>query len=111
MIWDDNGLSIVSGLIHLQISYSVLLAVMAGGALALFAGFVYLQFFTPDHSGMCQWERIPSDSRHPLFPKWQCRTCLLEGYSEADNPPGKCRETLSGSADRETGMPPQNPTA
>ena len=94
MIWDDNGLIVIFGESHFQMSQMAILTGLAGAAGILFLVFLYLQFMAPGRGGACRWRRARDHRMRPPFRKWRCRTCLVEAYSTDRRPPKECKKGL-----------------
>ncbi len=92
MIWNDNGLSVYLGDSHFQLSQTAVLALLAGAAILLFLGFLYLRFGGARRGAECRWKR--ARDHRPPFRKWQCRTCGVEVFTSDRRPPKECKKTL-----------------
>jgi len=94
MIWDDSGLILIFGEGRYHLSQMAMLAGLAGAAMLLFLGFLWLQFGAPGRGGPCRWRRARDHRMRPPFRKWRCRTCLVEAYSTDRRPPKECKKEL-----------------
>jgi hypothetical protein len=94
MIWGDDGLTLVFGDSHFQLSQPAVLAVLIAVACLLVLAFLYLQFFAPRCGQPCRWKRIRDHRKRPPFKKWRCKTCLAEAYSSDRRPPKECKKAL-----------------
>ncbi len=94
MIWNDNGLSVYLGDSHFQLSQTAVLALLAGGAILLVLGFLYLRFGGAGKGVACRWRRARDHDNRPPFGKWQCRTCGVEAFTSDRRPPKECKKTL-----------------
>jgi hypothetical protein len=41
----------------------------------------------------CRWKRIPENASAP-FTKWQCKRCVMEGFTTDGRPPKECKRVL-----------------
>ncbi len=94
MIWDDKGLTVYLGDNHFQLSQTAVLALLAGAAILLFLGFLYLRFGGAGRGAECRWKRARDHHGRPSFRNWQCKTCGVEAFTSDKRPPKECKKTL-----------------
>lgn len=93
MTWNDHGITIIFGEYHSDLSYLVVLIILASVATVVLLVFLSTKFFGSKNRQRCRWKRVPGRNRPP-FTRWRCKVCFVEAYSTDKKPPKECKKIL-----------------